>query len=269
VHVAAFARALDDDPNVATVAYEMLDGVVALVVRTRHPLAASGVGYRVGQVPRDGTDTVYVDFAPDLRGAAATPMADGEIGGRRPPQQPLPAPVAVAEATPGATPSSSTPATAGTTRARSPPGPREGVVLRGAARQGAARGRGRARDHDARRRHLPVAAGALDLRHHRPQHLRLDPRQRRRQPLRPRHRDLRVRPPARPGQIERAIRENGGGDVGAARTAEAERIAADIAGDILRETQLNYSLNLAELVQERLVGAPARWTAACARTSST
>ena len=60
--------------------------------------------------------------------------------------------------------------------------------------------------------------------------------------------------PLDPSQIERAIRENGGGDVGAARTAEAARIADDYVGAVLRETQLNYSLVLAELVQGRLVG---------------
>jgi N-acetylmuramoyl-L-alanine amidase len=38
-----------------------------------------------------------------------------------------------------------------------------------------------------------------------------------------------------------------------ARTAEAERIANDIAGDILREGQLNYSLGLANMIQNRLV----------------
>lgn len=53
-------------------------------------------------------------------------------------------------------------------------------------------------------------------------------------------------------QIDRAIRENGGGELGAALTAEAAQ-SADIAGDILRETQLNYSMGLAELVQDRLV----------------
>jgi N-acetylmuramoyl-L-alanine amidase len=61
--------------------------------------------------------------------------------------------------------------------------------------------------------------------------------------------------PLDPALIDRAIDENGGGDVGAVRTEEAARIATDIAGDILRETQLNYSLALAELVQARLVDA--------------
>jgi N-acetylmuramoyl-L-alanine amidase len=61
--------------------------------------------------------------------------------------------------------------------------------------------------------------------------------------------------PLDPGQIDRAIRENGGGERGARLTAEAAASADDIAGDILRETQLNYSMGLAELVQARMVDA--------------
>jgi N-acetylmuramoyl-L-alanine amidase len=60
--------------------------------------------------------------------------------------------------------------------------------------------------------------------------------------------------PLDPGLIDRAIRENGGGELGQQLTAEAAE-SADIAGDILRETQLNYSMGLAELVQERMVEA--------------
>jgi len=60
--------------------------------------------------------------------------------------------------------------------------------------------------------------------------------------------------PLDPSQIDRAIRENGGGELGAALTAEAAQ-SADIASDILSETQLNYSLGLANLVQDRLIEA--------------
>jgi N-acetylmuramoyl-L-alanine amidase len=61
--------------------------------------------------------------------------------------------------------------------------------------------------------------------------------------------------PLNPALIELAILENGGGEVGTTRTAEAASIASDITGDILRETQLNYSLALANVVQDRLVRA--------------
>ena len=61
--------------------------------------------------------------------------------------------------------------------------------------------------------------------------------------------------PLDPSLIDRAIRENGGGELGAQRTAEAAEAADDIAGDILSERQLNYSLGLAEHVQSRMVEA--------------
>jgi N-acetylmuramoyl-L-alanine amidase len=257
VNAAGFARALDDDPNVASVAYEMLDGVVALVVRTRHALAPSGLGFRVGQVQRAGTDTVYVDFAPALRGVAATPMADGEIGAPPPPQQPLPAAVAVAEAAPRRY---TVVIDAG--HGGHDPGAvaawafEKEVVLAVALRVKAqleAEGVHviMTRDGDSflslqerstfattdRNIFVSIHANGADNRSAHGIETFVFGR------------------PLDPRQIERAIRENGGGGVGAARTAEAERIAADIAGDILRETQLNYSLTLAEMVQERLVGA--------------
>lgn len=61
--------------------------------------------------------------------------------------------------------------------------------------------------------------------------------------------------PLDPGLIDRAIRENGGGAEGQALTEAARRTADDLAADILREAQLNYSLSLAQSVQQSLVGA--------------
>lgn len=61
--------------------------------------------------------------------------------------------------------------------------------------------------------------------------------------------------PLEPGMLERAIRENGGGAEGQALTEEARLTAASLAADILREAQLNYSLELAETVQRHLVSA--------------
>lgn len=60
--------------------------------------------------------------------------------------------------------------------------------------------------------------------------------------------------PLEEGLIDQAVRENGGGDVGRERTQIAAE-DADIAGDILRESQLNYSLGLAETVQQAMVDA--------------
>ena len=256
VNAPAFARPLADDPNLASIAYEVLDGVVALVVHTRHTLSAAGTGYRVGQVQRDGSDTVFVDFAPGLQGAAATPMADGEVAAPTT-VQPLPAVVPVAEAAPrrytvvldaghgGHDPGAITDWASEKEVVLA-------VTLRVKAQLEAAGVHVIVtRDGDAflslqerstfattdRNIFVSIHANGADSSSAHGIETFVFGR------------------PLDPNQIERAIRENGGGDVGAARTAEAERIAADIAGDILRETQLNYSMALAELVQERLVGA--------------
>jgi N-acetylmuramoyl-L-alanine amidase len=257
VHAPAFVRALDDDPNLSAVAYDVLDGVVALVMRTRHPLAASGVGYSVGQVPRDGTDTIYVDFAPHLRGAIATAMADGATAGPPPPTQPLPAPVAVAEAAPrrytvvidaghgGHDPGAITSwasekevvlAVSLRVKARLEAQGVHVIMTRDADTFLSLQERSTFATTD-RNIFVSIHANGADSSSANGIETFVFGR------------------PLDPGQIERAIRENGGGDVGAARTAEAARIAADIETSILRETQLNYSLVLAELVQTRLVGA--------------
>ena len=55
--------------------------------------------------------------------------------------------------------------------------------------------------------------------------------------------------------IEQAIRENGGGEVGEALTQEAAQQFENIAGEIVRQNQLAYSLNLAETVQSKMVTA--------------
>jgi len=61
--------------------------------------------------------------------------------------------------------------------------------------------------------------------------------------------------PLNPSLINQAIRENGGGAAGEALTQEALSNANGIAGDILKEAQLNYSLTLAKIVQDRMVTA--------------
>lgn len=57
--------------------------------------------------------------------------------------------------------------------------------------------------------------------------------------------------------IDRAIEENGGEnrDLGIALTNESIRVANETSGQILRETQLNYSRRLAYSVHRKLVGA--------------
>jgi N-acetylmuramoyl-L-alanine amidase len=255
-HAPALVRDLADDPNLSQVAFDVLDGVVALVVRTRHPLAATGRGYRVDTLPRGTTETLFIDFAPDLQGSAATPMADGVTA-----VAPLPLlaadPLAVAQA----------------------PERRYTVVIdagHGGHDPGAVASWAREKeivlDVTLRLKALLEAQGVrVILTRGNDTFLTLQERS----TFATTDRNVFVSihanaaessaahgietwvfgRPLDPALIERAIDENGGGEAGAARTEEAARIANDIAGDILRETQLNYSLALAELVQSRMVGA--------------
>ena len=255
-HAPALVRDLADDPHVEQVAYQVLDGVVALVVHTRHPLAPTGLGYAVGTIPRGTTDTLYVDFAPDLHGGAATPMADGVTAVA---PLPLPAtdPLAMAQA----------------------PERRYTVVIdagHGGHDPGAvsdwAREKEVVLDVALRLKALLEAEGVVVI-VTRGNDTFLTLQERSTFATTDRNVFVSIHAnaadassahgietwvfgrPLDPALIDRAIDENGGGDVGAARTEEAARIATDIAGDILRETQLNYSVALAELVQSRLVDA--------------
>jgi N-acetylmuramoyl-L-alanine amidase len=58
-----------------------------------------------------------------------------------------------------------------------------------------------------------------------------------------------------PGNLARAIEENGGGAEGEALTQEAQYVAQGITGDIYRESQLQYSLDLATVVQSKMIAA--------------
>lgn len=53
--------------------------------------------------------------------------------------------------------------------------------------------------------------------------------------------------------IDLAVLENGGGDLGRARTAQSQELAASIDSDLLREENLNLSTKLAGTVQRALV----------------
>jgi len=59
--------------------------------------------------------------------------------------------------------------------------------------------------------------------------------------------------PLDPNYINLAIQENGSGAHGQALTEKARKTADDIAGQILRETQFNFSMTLADDVQQHLI----------------
>jgi N-acetylmuramoyl-L-alanine amidase len=58
-----------------------------------------------------------------------------------------------------------------------------------------------------------------------------------------------------PENLARAREENGGGEQGRALTREASQVAQSISGAIYRENQLQYSLELANIVQSRMITA--------------
>ncbi|MBA2666971.1 MAG: N-acetylmuramoyl-L-alanine amidase [Trueperaceae bacterium] len=241
-----------DDPNIVSVAYELIDGVVALVVHTRFPIAANGVGFRVGQLHRDAHDVLYVDFSPDVRGEAVVPVPEGAV---TPP--PPPAVTAVMEAQPR----------------------RYTVVIdagHGGRDPGAVAPWGRekeiALDVSLRLKQLLEAQGVQVIMT-RTSDVYVEFPDRSAQATNDRNIFVSIHAnaadnraatgietwvfgqPLDPSLIARAIRENGGGDIGEARTAEAQAIASDIAGEIWGESRLNLSMGLASTVQDRLVRA--------------
>jgi N-acetylmuramoyl-L-alanine amidase len=260
VNAPAFSRTLSDDPNLYGVLFTLLDGVVALVVQSRHALDPSGVGYRVGVVPREREETVYVDFAPALQGTAATPMRDGATAA------PLPAATAAAPATPDDAVAASlerryTVVIDAGHGGRDPGAVTDWAVEKAVVLAVALQVQARlmaagvevimVRDDDTfytlqerstyattdRNIFVSIHANGADNRNA--------------SGIETFHFGRTLDPAV----LARAVAENGGGDVGAARTAEASRIADDAIGDVVRESQLNYSRVLAELVQSHLVAA--------------
>jgi N-acetylmuramoyl-L-alanine amidase len=243
---AQIERSFEDDPFIRSVAFTLIDGALALVITPRQPFDAdAGSGFEVGRVDRGATVTAYVDVGPRLGAARATPAAaeasETPTGAAFPRRQVVVLDPGHGGRDPGAV---------------AEWGKEKDVVLAVAL---LVRDRLRAlgievimtRSDDTFLsleerssfatidRNLFVSIHANGAEHNGAHGIETfvfgQPLDRR--------------------EISRAIQENGGGEVGAARTAEAERIAADLVGDILRETQRGYSRDLAVGVQARLVAA--------------
>lgn len=238
------------DGNLTSVSISNGGGYVSLVLRTAFELTATGHGFRLGEVDKGATRTVYVDLAPSLVGAAVTALAQ--------PEEPVvQAPVALATA----------------------PEQRRIIVI-DAGHGGRDPG---ANSSYAIEKHV-VLSVALKLKAlleregievilTRDDDTFLSLQQRSLYSSSDRNLFISIhanavsdsRPagietwvfgePLNPSLLERAIRENGGGSEGQALTEEARQAAASLAADILREAQLNYSLTLAETVQRNLVAA--------------
>ena len=230
------------DPNLESVAFQQLGSDLVVVMRTRHPIDPTGLGFEIGRVGHPDREVLYVDFAPDLRGQAVEPL-------------------------PTETPASAAPAARRTVvidagHGGHDPGTsstfaiEEQVVL----------------DIALKLRDLLVNEGIeVILTRDHDTYLTLKERSTYSTPDRNLFISIHANAapssqatgietwvfgqPLNPGLINQAIRENGGGAAGEALTQEALASAEGIAGDILKEAQLNYSLTLAQLVQDRMIDA--------------
>lgn len=240
------ARLDVDDPNVASVTLTSSGGRVSLTVRTKHALDAAGEGFRVGTLDRGASRTLYIDFAPSLRGPAVAALDDATSAPQALAAAPEVRQVVVIDAGHGGH-------DPGTTSRYAI---EEQVVLSVALRlQDLLEAEGLevilTRDHDTfltlqersafatpeRNIFVSIHANAA-----------------------PSNEAAGIETwvfgkPLDPSLVDRAIRENGGGAEGQALTEAARRTAESLAADILQEAQLNLSLSLAESVQESLVGA--------------
>lgn len=245
-----------DDSNLRGVSVTNGNGYVNVVLSSRFELDASGAGFKVGEVDKGASRTVYVDLAPSLQGSAVASLqqpAGAEV-------EFAPALMAVPEQRqvvvidaghgghdPGAVSSYAT---------------EKWVVLAVALelkalleREGVEVILTRADDT-----FLSLQQRSLFSSSDRNVFISIHANSARASSARGIETWV-FGEPLEPGMLQRAIEENGGGAEGQALTEEARRAATSIASDILREAQLNYSRALAETVQSHLVaatGAPDR-----------
>ncbi len=241
-----------DDPNLSAVGVTAEAGRVTIGVHTKFDLEASGSGFRVGIVPKATGRTLYVDFAPSVRGNAVTALQPAPGAGQTEP--------AIQEAL------------------QVVPEHRQVVVIdagHGGHDPGAT---GFAIEKQivlsvAMKLKQLLEAEGVDVILTRGDDTFLTLQQRSLFATPERNVFVSIHAnsaanasasgietwvfgePLNPSLIDRAIEENGGGTEGQALTEEARASARDLAADILREAQLNYSLTLAETVQRNLIDA--------------
>ena len=251
----AFHQAVND-PFLEAFYFANVGSSLALVVDTRYPLAPSGQGYRVGLLPvsdeRPDTEVLYIDFAPDLQSEAAAPLT-----------QTVAADTVAATKAPAAVKKVVVidPGHGGKFAGAHGYVAEEDVVLAVALKLKAALERQgvtvlltRNGDHELASDYRTDLSARGNL-------------------ARPEtnlfisiHANAVASSsahgietwvfgePIDDSLIAKAIKENGGGDLGQAITQEALADARSVMGDIIRQGQLYYSLQLAEMVQGGMVG---------------
>jgi N-acetylmuramoyl-L-alanine amidase len=246
-HAAPFELTAEGE-HLARLRYATVGDTLALIARIRFPLHDSGSGYRVGTLPRgDGRSrTLYLDFAPGLRGEAVRRLLDlseTELAAAKPPAE-ISRAVVIDVGHGGEDPGASSDYAV----------EKELTLSVGLKLKALLEKRGikvvMTREGDHLVRLEDRAAFAVPSEHNLFISLHANATERG---------DAEgietwvFGEPQDDSVIELAVLENGGGDLGRTRTAQSQELAASIDGDLLREENLNLSTKLAETVQRELV----------------
>ena len=221
-------------------------GVLALIAETNYPLGANGRGFEVGRLPAaGGGETLYVDFAPTLRGEPVTRVE--ALPGRELAAVQRPADVKkVVVIDPGH--GGYDPGTLSEYVVEKELVLGVGLLLRDELER-----RGiqveMTRDDDAFMELEDRAAFAVPSEHNLFVSLHANAAEANAEGIE----TWVFGQPQDDSLIDLAVLENGGGNVGRARTAASREDAASIDGDLLREENLSYSTALADTVQQDLV----------------
>ena len=234
-----------DDPNLSEVDVSPGDGQASVVVHTKYPIDPEGKGFDVGTLPKGNTKTLYVDFAPSVSGQPIAKLLRSDPSAPQALAAPKPQPqvVVIDPGHGGMDPGTSSKWAVEKT-----------VVLDVALKlrklledQGVKVIMTRDNDtfltlaqrsaFETPQRNLFVSIHANSA------------------PVSSAHgiETWVFGKPLDPNYINLAIQENGSGAQGQAFTEKARKTADDLAGQILRETQYNFSMTLADDVQQHLV----------------
>ncbi len=234
--------------------YTSVDGNLALVVQTNHPLSPEGQGYEVGLLPTTSErqrEVLYVDFGPGLQGQPAETLRAAPAGSQevRTPEG-ITHTVVIDPGHGGRDPGAQGYAS------------EEEVVLAISLKvRDILEANGieviltRDDDYALQREKRADLAARADLATSDKHNLFLSIHANAAEDANAQGVETWVfGQPLNDTLVSRAVEENGGGAVGAALTEEAQ-VVAGIEGEVFREEQLNYSWTLANMVQDRMVSA--------------